>query len=153
MRDHRPRTTFDLFKEEHLLRLQEYASTLAKINQVLATVLSEQAQSQCRVANYRQGILIIECTSPTWVTRLNYQRGELLSLLRQKKLFNLTTIEFKINPSLTKALKMPETHHQVPEKPPLSEGAARHLNAIAKTAPAQLKARIEAIAALSKIKK
>ncbi len=152
MRDHRPRTTFDLFKENRILQLHEHALVLAKINQLIASILPMQAQSQCRVANYRQGVLIIECTTSAWATRLNYQRGELLSLLRKEKLFSLTTIEFKINPSLTETLKKPKTH-QTSEKPLLSEGAAQHLCAIAKTAPAQLKARLEAIAALSKIKK
>lgn len=153
MRDHRPKAAEDILSEHQAFQLHQHAARLAQLNTLVQRVIPELARPHCRVANYRQGILIIECSSATWLTRLNYQRTELLSLLRKANLSSLTTIEFKVNPSFQSLVRDNHYDQFKPKKSVISHQSAQYLQSIANDAPQALKKRLEAIAALTEFKK
>lgn len=150
MRDHRPQAALDLLENSLSGQIRQRAMALSQLNQQVQALLPPQSAAQCRVANYRDGILILECGSSSWATRLNYDRQTLLSALRRGPLPSLMTIEIKVNPALAKA--QAEEKEEVAPRPArhLSSTAAQYLEAIAQGAPDSVKKRLEAIAALAK---
>lgn len=102
MRNSEPKPLFNLFKAPSLLTIQERGKALSTLSRLLYGFLPLPLTEQCRVANYRQGILIIEVSSASWLTRLRYEQEKLRSLLRQNGLSGLSSIQFKINPELNR---------------------------------------------------
>ncbi|WP_154124516.1 DUF721 domain-containing protein [Grimontia hollisae] len=151
MRDHRPQAAQALMENALTGQIHQRAMALAKLNQQVQAVLPPASAKQCRVANYRDGILVLECGSSTWATRLNYDRQTLMSSLRQGPLPSLMTIEIKVNPALaidiSKKGREKEAAKQTRKVSPM---AAEYLKAIAEAAPDKVKKKLEAIAALSK---
>lgn len=102
MRHSEPKALFNLFKAPSLLTIQERGKALSTLNHLLNRLLPPPLAEQCRVANYRLGILIIEVSSASWLTRLRYEQEKLRSQLRQNGLSGLASIQFKINPELNR---------------------------------------------------
>ncbi|MFD2178788.1 DUF721 domain-containing protein [Veronia pacifica] len=151
MRDHRPQATQDLLADSLPGQIQQRALALAELNKQVLGLLPQNAANQCRVANFRQGVLILECGSSSWATRLNYERMNLISQLRRDLLPELTTVDIKINPSL--ASSHPSTIRKCePAFPPsvLSLQAAEYLKVLASGAEGKVKKRLESLAKLAK---
>lgn len=149
MRDHRPKSTLDLLENNASGQVRQRALALAKLNEQIKDLLPAQSAKHCRVANYRDGTLILECGSSSWATRLNYDRQMLLSALRREALPTLSTIEIKVNPDLAKSDIRITAEKKKAEPRTLSPIAAEYLKAVAEMVPDKLKKRLEAIAALS----
>lgn len=150
MRDNRPETTQNLLKKKSIQHLHQHALELSRLNQLVSTLLPEATAKHCRVANYRNGILILECGSSAWVTRLNYDRLHILASLRRQLLPSLMTIEIKVNPKLSvpdSVIKDKKTQNK--DVVLLSSFAAESLLAIAENAPERIKKKLQQIAALS----
>lgn len=152
MRDHRPKAALDLLESNMSGQIRQRAMALSELNQQVKALLPAQSAAQCRVANYREGVLILECGSSAWATRLNYDRYTLLSALRQGPLPTLTTIDIKINPELAKTPRKEKKPDSSPPARHLSPVAAQYLEAIAEGASDSVRKRLEAIAALAKEK-
>lgn len=101
MRNSEPQSLNNLFQANSLLSIQERGYALSTLNNLLIKLLPESLAQQCRVANYRQSILVIEVSSASWLTRLRYEQEELRSRLRKNGLTGLSSFQFKINPELT----------------------------------------------------
>ncbi len=100
MRNSEPQSLENLFNGGTLTNIQERSFVLSRLNHLVYHYLPLHLQHCCRVANYRQSILIIEVSSASWLTRLRYEQGKLLLALRQNGLSGLASIQYKINPVL-----------------------------------------------------
>lgn len=147
MRDSRPQLNSELiYSLSDNIRTK--ANLLFSLNQEVHRILP-QSKNICRVANYRNGILVLECASAAWVTRLNYDRQYLLSSLRQTQLSALTTIEIKVNPELAAATR--EQHKPIAATgASLSTQAAAGLINLASFTPEKIATRLRKIAKLAK---
>ncbi|MDD1782269.1 DciA family protein [Enterovibrio sp. ZSDZ35] len=150
MRDHRPQAALDLLEKGLAGQVRQRAFALSQLNDQVKALLPPHSAKHCRVANFRDGILIIECGSSTWANRLNFDRHVLLSSLRQSTLPSLMTIEIKVNPELAKREVEEIKAKEIKEKSsPVSPVAAEYLKAIAQSAPEKIRKKLEAIAALA----
>lgn len=159
MRDSRPVLLDTLFDDADLLRnVQQRAIALLKLNKAVKALLPKQLHSYCRVANYRQGVLVLEVANASWLVRLRYEQPMLLSALRTEILPSLASIDIKINPKLainnqTAAdLVRSYTPNASKDDTPmrkLSEQSAEQLRDLAARCQGKLKEKLERLAALA----
>lgn len=160
MRDSRPQSIENLFEttegQSMLQTIQQRAVALNKLNRAVQGILPAQMHPWCRVANFRQGILVLETANASWMMRLRYEQSSLLSALRAQILPSLTAIDITINPSL--AAKAQESVQKSgiqtgeEENAPgrqLSEQSAEILRSVASRSPEKLKRIIERLASLA----
>ncbi|WP_392560956.1 DciA family protein [Orbus sturtevantii] len=102
MRNSEPQSVNSLLNVNTFLTIQEKSRTLYALNNLISKLLPESLSQECRVANYRQGILIVTVSSAGWLTRLRYEQEKLRSFLRQNGLSGLTSIQFKVDPNLNR---------------------------------------------------
>ena len=105
---------------------------LAKLNRIVQQKLDPQLKKHCRVANLREGILILSTPSPAFGNLLRFEKISLLTSLRtDPSLCHLKAIEIKVQPP-THALLMPERpkHTRIPT---LSKVSAEFINNTALT--------------------
>ncbi|WP_413727147.1 DUF721 domain-containing protein [Sodalis sp. RH19] len=106
MRDSRPQSIDTLFtvlatpERQTLQQIQQRAVALLKLNQAVAALLPAPMKPWCRVANFRQGVLVLETANASWMMRLRYEQSRLLSALRAQILPSLSSIDIRINPTL-----------------------------------------------------
>ncbi|MTD27382.1 DUF721 domain-containing protein [Erwinia sorbitola] len=160
MRDSRPQSIdsfFDMAQDQSVLQnVQQRAIALNKLNRAVQGVIPAQLHPWCRVANFRQGILVIETANASWLMRLRYEQSSLLSALRAQILPSLTSIDIRINPSLAakgqESVQENNTQAKAAEKPPmrqLSEQSAEILRGVASQSPEKLKKILERLASLA----
>ncbi|MFV9996598.1 MAG: DUF721 domain-containing protein [Arsenophonus endosymbiont of Dermacentor nuttalli] len=161
MRDSYPQSLAILLKESKfdsntLQTIQKRAQALIKLNHTVLSLLPSELKAWCRVANYRQHILILEVTNASRKTRLNYELPTLLSTLRDTILPSLSSINIMINPSLSaKNSKNCLSIQQIAIKPTqqiiskLNEESAKTIRNLAKRSPKKLKEKLERLAALA----
>ncbi|QIZ78539.1 DUF721 domain-containing protein [Ferrimonas lipolytica] len=127
---------------QRFAQLQQQTSQTSELQQAVLNATDPAIHSQIRVANMRGGTLVIEIASATWVTRLQYQRLELLSQLRRDGFPMLSSIEFKVNPKLAQITReKPKATKQ------LSANASDHINALAERLDGELAAKLKKLAA------
>lgn len=164
MRDSRPQSLESLFdnvsrgNKGPLHDVQQRAIALLKLNRAVKGLLPSQLHPWCRVANYRQGHLILETANASWLMRLRYKQSSLLSALRAQILPSLASIDIRINPALT--AKGDETvsgkdnlhaENKNSDTPPrqLSEQSAETLRHLASHSPEKLRKILERLASLA----
>jgi hypothetical protein len=133
-------------KSGKLAKIQQKAGQLQVINQFLTNELIPGSHEYCRVANLRQGILIIEVASGVWKTRLMQLSSSILEHMRQHVSPSLNSIELKVNPALFNE-KPPELK---PNPRKISNDTAQHLKALAEHAPPEMAATLKRLASLAK---
>jgi len=133
-------------KSGKLAKIQQKAGQLQVINQFLTNELIPGSHEYCRVANLRQGILIIEVASGVWKTRLSQLSHSILEHMREHVSPSLSSIELKVNPALFN--EKPPTPKPNPRK--ISNDTAQHLNALAEHAPPEMAATLKRLANLAK---
>ncbi|MCE9688044.1 DciA family protein [Shewanella sp. AS16] len=124
--------------------LAEKAELLLYLDQHVKQMLAGPVAEQLKVANLRQGVLVIETTTSAWAARINFQKTKLLTQLQTETLPMLTAIEVKVNPGL--ALYTPKS--KVPQHQ-LSAVAAEHLEALAEHVEGSLGEKLKRLAALA----
>lgn len=160
MRDSRPQSLDHLFDDigqgSVLQNIQQRATALLKLNRAVKALLPATMHPWCRVANFRQGMLIIETANASWLMRLRYEQPALLSALRAQILPSLASIDIRINPSLavkgTEIVQQSSNQTHNAEKGinrQLSEHSADALREVAKRSPEKLKNAIERLASLA----
>ncbi len=158
MRDSRPQSIeifFDQAQQQSVLQqVQQRAIALNQLNRAVQGIIPAQLHPWCRVANFRQGILVIETANASWLMRLRYEQSSLLSALRSQILPSLTAIDIRINPSLAakgqKSVQESSTQPTTVEKPllrQLSADSAEILRGVAERSPKKLKETLERLAA------
>ncbi|MDF7666963.1 DciA family protein [Orbaceae bacterium ESL0727] len=124
-----------------LSQIEERTSALFQLSRALDEILSKPLNEKCRVANYRQGILVIEVSSASWLTRLKYEQSNVLSALRQKVLPALSSIQYQINPDL--GCYSHQNSHPLPlnatKSSTITPQSALYLYELAERAPEKLK--------------
>ncbi|ATF94141.1 Zn-ribbon-containing, possibly RNA-binding protein and truncated derivatives [Cedecea neteri] len=160
MRDSRPQSLENLFddagQESMLQNVQQRAVALLRLNRAVKGILPAPLHPWCRVANFRQGILVLETANASWLMRLRYEQATLLSALRAQILPSLTSIDIRINPSLAvkgQEIVQENTTQTGTEKyevnRQLSKQSAEALREVAKRSPEKLRATIERLASLA----
>lgn len=159
MRDSRPQLLDVLFddasagEKSPLKSVQQRATALLKLNHAVKGLLPAQLHPWCRVANYRQGILVLETANASWLMRLRYEQSTLLSALRAQILPSLSAIDIRINPSLMAkaeaAAQKPQTEEKREVYRQLSPQSADVLRGVADRSPEKLKKALERLAALA----
>ncbi len=80
--------------------IQSKVQQLITLNQIWQTVIPNELNQHTRVANFREGYLIIECDSAAWATRLRYLLPDIKQkLLSYPDLHDLVQIEWSIQPA------------------------------------------------------
>ena len=86
-------------------------------------------------------MLILEVSSASWLTRLKYEQSNLLSGIRQKILPSLSSIQYKINPTIatnySQSVILSDKNVKISNV--ISKQTAIYLNAVAEQAPDKLK--------------
>ncbi|MCP1438143.1 hypothetical protein J3D56_001579 [Erwinia persicina] len=159
MRDSRPQSIESFFEaaegQSMLQSIQQRAIALNKLNRALQGIIPAQLHPWCRVANFRQGVLVLETANASWMMRLRYEQSSLLSALRAQILPSLTSIDIRINPTM--AAKAQENAQENSVRPAkennlgrqLSEESAEILRGVASRSPEKLKKTLERLALLA----
>ncbi|KAA9002595.1 DUF721 domain-containing protein [Affinibrenneria salicis] len=163
MRDSRPQSLEFLFDSASdagngpLRDIQQRALALLKLNRAVRGLLPAQLHPWCRVANYRQGLLVLEAASANWLMRLRYEQPTLLSALRAQILPSLASIDIRINPALAaKGHEIVQNNgnsaqpavQQAPRRQ-LSTQSAQTLRDLAGHSPEKLRKILERLASLA----
>ncbi|MBJ7222878.1 MULTISPECIES: DUF721 domain-containing protein [unclassified Brenneria] len=163
MRDSRPQSLESLFDSASgagtgpLRDVQQRAIALLKLNRAVRGILPAQLHPWCRVANYRQGLLVLETANANWLMRLRYEQPALLSALRAQILPSLASIDIRINPALAAkghemmkkgAIDTPDKAETQPFRQ-LSEQSAEALRSLASHSPEKLRKILERLASLA----
>ncbi|ABE53656.1 conserved hypothetical protein [Shewanella denitrificans OS217] len=127
-----------------LPEMAEKAELLNNLNQHVKQILNGPVAQELKVANLRQGVLVIETTSAAWAARINFQKSALLTQLQNETLPMLTAIEVKVNPGLALAQSKTNVAHTQ-----LSSVAAEHLQALAENVEGSLGEKLKRLAALA----
>lgn len=97
MRDHRPTSTDDLIAESQFKKIQEHAGDILQLNQALQEILPKGTADHCRVANVRNGHLLIDVASASLKMKIDYDRLMILNKLRTQGYAKLMSVEVRIN--------------------------------------------------------
>ena len=159
MRDSRPQLLDALFDDAltagkgPLHNIQQRAIALLKLNRAVKSLLPAQLHPWCRVANFRQGILVLETANASWMMRLRYEQPGLLSALRAQILPSLSSIDIRINPALmAKGSNQLQGVAKMTENAPLrhlSQESADELRGLAARSPEKLRETLERLASLA----
>jgi len=141
----RPQPLEQLLNDGQFRRLCRHSQVLRTLQRHFGACCDKHRLQQCRVANFRNGILVIEVGSAAWRQRLNLLRVTLLSELRQQ-LPQLVTLEVVQNPAMVNAAG---SRTSTERKRKISPQAAAHLEALAATAPPGLQEKLRRLAALA----
>lgn len=139
MRNSEPQSLNNLFNGFTLANIQTRSIALSRLNKMIYCYLPSHLHHCCRVANYRQSILIIEVCSAGWLTRLRYEQEKLLLALRQNGLSGLASIQYKINPILNQSQSFINDKVTIVGKRKITPQSASLLLALAQDATPKLK--------------
>lgn len=139
MRNSEPQSLNNLFNGFTLANIQTRSIELSRLNKMIYCYLPNHLHHCCRVANYRQSILIIEVCSAGWLTRLRYEQEKLLLALRQNGLSGLASIQYKINPILNQSQSFINDKVTIVGKRKITPQSASLLLALAQDATPKLK--------------
>ncbi|ASF16833.1 DUF721 domain-containing protein [Shewanella xiamenensis] len=124
--------------------IAEKAELLLYLDQHVKQIVAGPVAEQLKVANFRQGVLVVETTSAAWAARINFQKPKLLAQLQAETLPILTAIEVKVNPRLALYDAKPKQAHKA-----LSPAAAEHIAALAENVSGTLGEKLKRLATLA----
>ncbi|MCL1123603.1 DUF721 domain-containing protein [Shewanella surugensis] len=133
-----------LHQQGTMPHLAEKAELLLHLNHHVKCVLKGPVTEQLKVANLRQGILVIETSTSAWAARINFQKIQILQQLQAEILPMLTAIEVKVNPGLNSKVSQPK-----PQNKHISSAAASHIEALADQTDGPLAQKLKRLAALA----
>lgn len=103
---------------------------LNQLNQFLQNALEQPLALHCRVANFRDPILIVEIDSAAWATQFHYQIPDLLfSLQKTSQLRTLKKIECYIKPQVVSKPPPAVQHNISAANAELLRETAQHISA------------------------
>ena len=142
MRDNEPKVLTSLLSQGALLsKIKERTVALSQLTKVIDELLPTPLNQHYRVANYRQSVLILEVSSANWLTRIKYEQSNLISGIREKILPSLSSIQYKINPTIatnySQSVNLSDNNVKIENV--LSKQTAIYLNVVAEKAPNKLK--------------
>lgn len=102
-----------------------HARRLEALDEGLRAFLGAPLQRHCRLANLRDGILVVHADSPAWSTRLRYQERQILAYMRRAAEPTVRRLVVRVKPP---AIPSPR---QAPARPLLSNRSAALLRSVA----------------------
>lgn len=81
-------------------RIQSHSKIIIYLNKIVSNLLPIDMIKYCKVANYRQKILVLEVKNNKYKKKIQYEKQKLLLNLRKKILPSLFSIEIKTHSSL-----------------------------------------------------
>ncbi|VFP78754.1 Dna[CI] antecedent, DciA family protein [Candidatus Erwinia haradaeae] len=141
-----------------LLYIQQRVIEINKLTISLQAVLPEHLKPWCRVANFRNGILVIEIANANILMSLRYEESNIFLRLREEVLPLLSAIKIRINPSIVSSYHQRTMKHssycdlekQKIKLRYLSKESANILRSVAQQSPDKLKKTLERLASLSR---
>jgi hypothetical protein len=150
MRDHRPTLANDLIAHSQFSEISKHAQQINQLNDLVKQTLSVGMRDFVRVANIRDGYLMLEVASASLKMKLGYERLNILNQLRSQGFSRLVSIEIKINPDIYRTSKQNDTAKSTSPPRQVSNVAADLLNMVAQGASPKVRKRLENIANLAK---
>lgn len=98
----RPLSWQHLIQQSDLNQIHEHCEKLIQLSNWVQFCVSEPLKNQIKVVGYSQSVLKLEVVSSSVFMKFKYEKLQLMSLLRQKYLPELTSILCKVNPTLAK---------------------------------------------------
>lgn len=134
MRKSMPLAVNYVLDQTHSLEeIVQKAILLARWERALKSFLAVNLHSVVRLANYRNQRFVIEVASGAWLTPLRQQQTEILTMLRQNILPELSGLDFIVNPDLyTKHVTEKETFPKLEANRRLSNISAVLIESLAK---------------------
>ena len=133
-----------LHQRGQLPNIAEKAELLIHLDNYVKQVLTGPVSEQLKVANFRQGVLVIETTTAAWAARINFQKTKVLQQLQAETLPMLSAIEVKVNPSLLMYVTKAKVNHNQ-----ITQTAASHIEALAEHTEGTLAIKLKRLAALA----
>ncbi|MBD1580992.1 DUF721 domain-containing protein [Pseudoalteromonas sp. S16_S37] len=133
---------------DKLLNYSDKSKKMAELQACLERAIGPILSKKSRVANYRDGILIIEAASATLATRLNYLKMDILSQFRQSGMIDCSLVKITTNPEAQQRLSPshnPNGRSSQNEEQSgriMSEHTAAQLKELASNAPPSLQAKL-----------
>lgn len=164
MRDSRPRPLHNLCCDAtetsrvSLSQIQQRTIMLLNLNRAVNALLPARLRPWCRVANVRQGVMVMDTANATWLMRLRYEQPQLLSALRSRILPSLSSIDIRINPGLARKQECSaqnsdscqQIHQHIKEETKrLSVQSANSIRRVAASSEKTLKNALERLAELA----
>lgn len=165
MRDSYPQAINIMFSDlsktrnSFLLQIQRHSLEIINLNYKVRALLPARLRPWCRVGNFYNGVMILECSNANWMMRLRYEQNTILSVLSSQYLPSLYSINIKINPSL--AIKLEDQvgnsnnaytyiGHTCSDKPRfISAQSAKSIRNVASNSNGKLKKLLERLAKLT----
>jgi len=145
----RPQPLEQLLDNGQFRQLCHHSQVLRILQRHFVAFCDTHGLRLCRVANYRNGILVIEVGSAAWRQRLQLLRSLLLTEMRAQ-LPQLASLEVVQNPAIAKArADALVPGNSPPQTKKLSQATASHLEALADKAPPGLREKLRRLAALA----
>lgn len=121
---------------------------IAELDPVIKAELSSPLRDHCRVANIRNGKVVIQADNPVWGSKLRFEIIPLLATLRKQPRFaGLAGIDFFVAPfAVTEAIQ-PSTTEGKKHTPISTDHRQLLLDTAEKVSDPKLKAVLQAIAA------
>ncbi|KIE63777.1 Zn-ribbon-containing, possibly RNA-binding protein and nonfunctional derivative [Candidatus Riesia pediculischaeffi PTSU] len=91
----------DQFRKSKLKMIHEKAKLLIRLNKIVLRILPKDLKNKCRVANYRDFILILEVINASRKMRLCFELPLLIKVLKDSVLPALSSIHIIVNPYLS----------------------------------------------------
>ncbi|BBN80360.1 hypothetical protein PA25_03450 [Pseudoalteromonas sp. A25] len=137
---------------DKLLNYTDKSKKMAELQQCLEKAIGPILSKKSRVANYRDGTLIIEAASATLATRLNYLKMEILSQFRQAGMIECSQVKITTNPEAQQRLSPRDSYTNTKQNSQgkgrvMSEHTAEQLRELASGAPPSLQAKLLKLAA------
>jgi hypothetical protein len=112
MMEHKKLSLTEIFTHSpHLCEMIKKVNQLSNLNRLIQQKLEPQLAQQCRLANYRQNILILSAATPAIGHLLRFAVPDLLMQLRQEvEWCHLAGIQVEVRPPLIIALPVIAPH-------------------------------------------
>ncbi|CAM4120750.1 DUF721 domain-containing protein [Pseudoalteromonas byunsanensis] len=127
------------------------SQTMAQLQHCLEDAIGPILSKKARVANYREGTLVIEAASATLATRLNYLKMEILSKFRQAGMVECAQVKVVTNPEAQQRLTPRDSqsiqHKELNTGRVMSAQTAAQLTELATNAPPSLQEKLLKLAA------
>ena len=78
--------------------LVDNLNRINRLNQILVEIIQPPLIEHCRIAHWRNNILVLAVDSSQWANRLRYEKLNLLSLLRKNGFPEVSSIDIIISP-------------------------------------------------------
>ncbi|MCP3673587.1 MAG: DUF721 domain-containing protein [Gammaproteobacteria bacterium] len=79
-------------------KLVDNLNRIKRLSQSLKLVLQQPLADHCRVAHWRENVLVLAVDSSQWANRLRFEKLSLLTKLRQNGFPNVSSIDIIVQP-------------------------------------------------------